>query len=232
MNRDGSSFADTPYASYRLEEIKEKIQWYPMDIVLVGATGVGKSTTLNALLGAEEAKIGFGVDPETKNIKDYLLNKYIRLWDTPGLGDSPENDTTYKEEIAALLREEYSTEDGVCGGLIDLVLILLDASTRDLGTLYDLLETTIFTNIEAARVLFVINQADMAMSGRHWKGISPDEILEQFLEAQVDSIQRRIEESIKKNIRKPLFYSASNNFNLYSLFDYIIDNFKWEQRNV
>jgi predicted GTPase len=228
MNSDNSRLIDTSYASYRLTEIKDKIQYYPMDIMLVGATGVGKSTTLNALLGTNKAKVGVGVDPETKKIEKYMLNQYIRLWDTPGLGDNPENDGIYKERIVDLLREEYLADDRA---LIDLVLILVDASTRDMGTLYDLLES-IFNNIDPNRVLVVVNQADMAMSGRHWKDEKPDEKLEDFLERQVLSVQRRIKQTIGENIKKPLYYSASNKFNLYSLLDYVIDNFKWKPRKV
>jgi predicted GTPase len=231
MNRGGYSFVDTHYASYRLEEIKEKIQYYPIDIMLVGATGVGKSTTLNALLGANKAKVGFGVDPETKKIKNYTLNQYIRLWDTPGLGDTPENDVVYKEEIVNLLKKRYLANDGTRGVLIDLVLILVDASTRDMGTSYDLFET-ICKNINVNRILVVVNQADVAMSGRHWKDEKPDEELEDFLENKVLSIQRRINQSTGKNIIKPLYYSASNKFNLYSLLDYVIDNLKWKRRKT
>jgi predicted GTPase len=231
MNSDSSRLVDTAYASYRVTEIKDKIQYYPMDIMLVGATGVGKSTTLNALLGTNKAKVGVGVDPETKKIIKCILNQYIRLCDTPGLGDNPEDDGIYKIRIVNLLREKYLADDKTKRALIDLVLILVDASTRDMGTLYDLLES-IFNNIDANRVLVVVNQADMAMSGRHWKDGKPDEKLEDFLERQALSVQRRIKQTIGKNIKKPLYYSASNKFNLYSLLDYVIDNFKWKPRKV
>ncbi|MBR3735698.1 MAG: hypothetical protein IKN07_07435 [Lachnospiraceae bacterium] len=36
-----------------------------VNILVVGATGVGKSSTINALFNMEIAKVGIGVDPET-----------------------------------------------------------------------------------------------------------------------------------------------------------------------
>jgi predicted GTPase len=225
-------FENTPYSQYRIADIENNIQFFPMDIMLVGATGVGKSTTLNALLGEELATIGNGPDPETKEIHEYLINKYIRIWDTPGLGDSPDNDISYINNIGELLNREYTAKNKSYGYVIDLVLILVDASTRDMGIIYTLMNDVVFKNIDFDRVLLVINQADMAMKGRHWKDDKPDETLTEFLDEKAKSVQERIKETTGHLIRKPLCYSASNKFNLYSLMDYIIDNFNWEQRKI
>jgi len=231
MTADESYFANSPYAKYRLDEIKRKIRYVPMDIMLIGATGAGKSSTLNALLGGEFAKIGHGVDPETKEIKDYMLNEYIRLWDTPGLGDNPVDDAVYVQKSIKLLKRRYSGGNDLSGGyLIDMAVVLVDGSSKDIGTVYTILNGFLFDSIEASRVLVVVNQADMAMKGRHWNN-EPDDVLNKFLEEQALSLQKRIHETTGHRIKKPLFYSAKNSFNLYSLMDYIVDSFKWEQRN-
>ena len=55
--------------------------------------------------------------------------------------------------------------------LIDLVLVILDGSTRDLGTSYELINNVIIPNLgenKKDRILVAINQADAAMKGRHW----------------------------------------------------------------
>ena len=54
--------------------------------------------------------------------------------------------------------------------IIDLVLVILDAGSRDLGTSYELINQVIIPNIgkdAKDRVLIAINQADVAMKGRY-----------------------------------------------------------------
>ena len=56
-----------------------------INIMITGATGCGKSSTINALFDTEVAKVGVGVDPETMEIEKYELDNLI-LWDTPVWG--------------------------------------------------------------------------------------------------------------------------------------------------
>ena len=57
-------------------------------MLVVGGTGAGKSSTINALFGSEVAKVGRYSDPETMEISSMELNKLMRFWDSPGLGDN------------------------------------------------------------------------------------------------------------------------------------------------
>lgn len=68
-----------------LQAMKEK----KINVMITGATGCGKSSTINALFNTEKAKVGVGVDPETMSIEKYELDNLI-LWDSPGLGDGKE----------------------------------------------------------------------------------------------------------------------------------------------
>lgn len=200
------------------------------NIMLVGATGCGKSSTINALFacGEEEeeaseddlsaetvkkakyvevAKVGSKVDPETKDIEKYTIGNLV-LWDTPGLGDGTEIDEHHKEVITELLRE--ADEDG--NALIDLVLVILDGSTRDLGTSYKILNDVIIPELngENNRILVALNQADIAMkTGRHWdyEKNEPDETLVKFLNEKVESIKARIKEDSNLDI-EPVYYCA------------------------
>lgn len=134
--------------------------------MITGATGCGKSSTINAMFDTEVAKVGVGVDPETMEIEKYELDNLV-LWDTPGLGDGKEADNRHAKNIIKKLSEVDENGDA----LIDLVLVILDGGTRDLGTSYELISSVIIPNLgkeKGNRILEAINQADMAMKGRNW----------------------------------------------------------------
>ena len=73
--------------------------------MITGATGSGKSSTINALFDMEVAKVGVGVDPETMDIKKYELDNLV-LWDSPGLGDGKEADVKHAKNIIEKLYEK------------------------------------------------------------------------------------------------------------------------------
>ena len=75
------------------------LQSQTINIMITGATGCGKSSTINALFDSEVAKVGIGVDPETMEIQKYTLDNLI-LWDSPGLGDGKEADNKHSKNMA------------------------------------------------------------------------------------------------------------------------------------
>ena len=198
------------------QELLRKLQVFcstKTNLLLVGATGCGKSSTVNALFQcgdesfAEVAKVGTSADPETKDIEKYTLGNLV-IWDTPGLGDGTEIDVHHKELIQALLREK--DEDG--NALIDLVLVILDGSTRDLGTSYEILHRVILPELrgETNRVLVALNQADIAMkTGHHWnyEKNEPDATLKCWLEEKVKSVKERIKNDTGLETQ-PVYYCA------------------------
>ena len=178
-----------------------------LNIMLVGATGVGKSSTINAMFDMSVAKVGVGVDPETDRIEKYQLEN-LTIWDTPGLGDSPEMDSITMEQIRVKLSEQ--DDDGV--PIVDVVLVIVDASQKDLSTVYDCINEVIVPAMGAEakkRILICMNQADMAMKGRHWNEElnRPDAELEAFLDKKAIAVRRRISETAGVNF-VPLYYCA------------------------
>lgn len=226
------------FSSYRTNDIENnlsKMNIRPLDVMVTGVTGAGKSTTLNAFFQKNVAKVGDGVDPETMELDSYSLNDAFRLWDTPGLGDGIAKDQVHKKKLVDLLYKVYVTNpDQQRFGWIDMVLVIIEGGNRDMGTTYTLLNEVIVPNIQRDRILVAINQADFAMKGYHWNHSfnAPDAELYAFLENQAFSIQRRVREATGVNILKPVYYSAQYSWNIDKLFDFIIDNMPTCRRSL
>lgn len=217
----------------RLKEAK-------LNIMITGATGCGKSSTINAMFDTEVAKVGVGVDPETMEIEKYELDNLI-LWDTPGLGDGKEADNRHARNIIKKLAER----DAEGNALIDLVLVILDGGSRDLGTSYELINNVIIPQLgddKERRILIAINQADMAMKGRNWnyEKNEPNQQLVNFLEEKVTSIKNRVYEATGVRV-EPIYYSAgykeegqmqSRPYNLSKLLYYIVKSTPVEKRVI
>ena len=194
---------DKTRALSRLAKISKKT----VHLMLVGPTAAGKSSTINALFDMEKAKVGIGVDPETQRISSFVLEN-LTIWDTPGLGDGIEKDAKYM----GMIREKLSELDENGDPLVDLVLVIADASQKDLGTVYDCINSVLIPSLgkdAERRILIGLNQADMAMKGKHWNETlnCPDAVLTEFLEKKCESVKRRIEESTGITF-KPVYYAA------------------------
>lgn len=200
-----------------------------INILITGATGSGKSSTINAIFDTAVAKVGYGVDPETMDIQKYELDNLV-LWDSPGLGDGKEADIRHSKNIINKLVEK--DKDG--NALIDLVLVILDGSSRDLGTSYQLINEVIIPNLpEKDRILVAINQCDIAMKGKGWDHLNnkPEAVLNNFLNEKVESVRRRIKEGTSVDI-EPIYYSAEKFYNISKLFSFIIKHTPQEKRIV
>lgn len=225
MNLDISD-GDKAKRLSRLIKVRNK----KTNIMLVGSTGAGKSSTVNALFNMDVAKVGVGVDPETMAITKFELDNLV-LWDTPGLGDGVENDERITRDIIGKLNE--LDDEGV--PLIDLVVVILDASSKDLGTSYDIINKVLIPCLgddAKDRILLALNQADVAMKGNHWnvEKNEPDEVLKEYLSQKAKSVQKRIYEGTGIDIR-PVWYCAGfkeeggeqrKPYNLTKLLYYII----------
>ncbi len=235
INNDSSiSDEDKTQVLRNLAKIKDT----KVNILITGATGCGKSSTINALFQSDKAKVGQGVNPETMSISKYELNNII-LYDSAGLGDGKEADRVHSKNIIDKLYEKDSNGDV----LIDLVLVILDGSTRDLGTSFELINSVIIPNLgeDKSRLLVAINRSDVAMSGRGWnhEENTPSDKLVNFLNDKLRSTKERIKEATGVDT-DPVYYVAGYKdedeeqkpYNLSKLMAFILRHTKPEKRAV
>ena len=192
----------------RILNLLEENRKQQVNIMLVGATGSGKSSTINAMFDMEVATVGVGVDPETAEIQKYELDNLV-IWDTPGLGDGVEQDIRHKNAIVKKMNEVDENGNPV----IDMVIVILDAASKDLGTSYDFINQLLIPCLGSeqakSRILIALNQCDMAMKGRHWddEKNAPDEVLKATLEEKTASVKRRIKDATGLEL-EPMYYCA------------------------
>ena len=184
-----------------------KMRGQKINLMVVGATGVGKSSTINSIFNTTVAKVGVGVDPETDDVEKFDFEN-LTVWDTPGLGDGAEEDAAHTKMIIEKLSE--TDDDG--NMLIDLVLVVLDASSKDMKTSCELIMNVLIPCLgkeNGDRIMIGINQADMAMKGNHWdvENNCPDDMLKEFLHKKAVSVRERILESTGLKF-KPMYYCA------------------------
>ncbi len=214
-----------------------------LGIALAGPTGAGKTSTICALVGAErvENAIGTGTMPETQSIEEYSFQG-LRLFDTPGLGDGVEADRRHAEEIHELLQRT----DDKGKPIVDLVLIILDGSSRDLGTTIDLINELLIYHFkdDPDRVLIAINKADRSIPvGNHWdyETNQPDDAIKIRMEEMCDTISDRVYDSTGISV-EPIWFVAGGKeagdekkypaFNISKLLSYIVAATPKKQRAV
>ncbi len=65
----------TAIKNYRAKDLRERTAYRnsPVNVLIVGATGAGKSSAVNTLIGKNVVKAGTGTDPETMTVTPPLL---------------------------------------------------------------------------------------------------------------------------------------------------------------
>jgi predicted GTPase len=224
------------------EKILERLKSTKINVLLIGGTGVGKSSTIDALFRSNDrhanVKIGDKTSPETMEITQYEMENLV-IWDSPGLGDSPEKDKVHKNKIIKKLHEKDA------GGqpLIDLVFLIIDAGSRDFGSAYTLVKEVVLPNVhgdDRDRLLVGINQADQALKGHYWNKEEnrPEPKLAERLDELVKTVKERIQADTDLEI-EPICYSAgcimdgevlSHPYNLQKLLSFIMDRLPKKKR--
>jgi uncharacterized protein len=151
-------------------EPPEQIEQKPIDILLVGRTGAGKSSLINTLFEAELAVVD--VLPSTDKIQNYQWQipsgESLTLWDSPGYEQAS------REDLRAQVLKYAATAD-----LLLLVTPALDPALQmDLDFLKELKQT-----VPDLPIVTIVTQVDRVRPLREWAppydwqyGIRPKEV--------------------------------------------------------
>lgn len=194
--------------SKKLKELSER----EVNILVIGGTGVGKSSTINALFKVDrsekakndQAKVGFGPNPETQEITRYIIGHNMIVWDSPGIGESPRADVRHARLINKKLREKKSAEED----FIDAVLIVLDGASRDYAQTFKLINNLGLVQ-KKNRIVVGINRIDMLLQGEGWDAQHniPSEPLKKTIQRKVQIVARQLKKECGLDI-DPVPYCA------------------------
>lgn len=112
-----------PAQGKQLEKILKDKKEKPINVAIIGQSGVGKSTTVNNLFGAKEkvSRIAEGTDLKNyTGYREYVLDdgSVMRVADLPGYGRGVQEDKKYKELYIKTLKN------------CDVILLIMQANDK------------------------------------------------------------------------------------------------------
>ena len=136
-------------------EPSEQVELKPVNILLVGRTGAGKSSLINTLFDADKATVD--VLPNTDQITLYswlaASGEQLNLWDTPGY-EQAEREDLRSQVLQAAVKA-------------DVVLLLTPALDPALQMDVDFLQD-LTANVENLPTIAVVTQVDRLRPVREW----------------------------------------------------------------
>ncbi|HAG84576.1 MAG TPA: GTP-binding protein HSR1, partial [Cyanobacteria bacterium UBA12227] len=185
----------------------------PPRFAFIGETGVGKSSTLNALFNAGldvshiEActQMVQGVEVSFNEVEG--VNGALVAYDMPGLGESQ---LKQKEHIA--LYEQVLKD-------VDVALWILDAQNRAIASVQQYLETELRAIHPRLleQMVIALNKVELVYPGETaWHPLAnlPSEEQEKNIKGRIRDVKRKIREVLPNWQGKIIGYSANKRYNL------------------
>lgn len=191
---------------------KDKVT-YEYQIMFIGKTGYGKSTTLNKIVGKDVFDTS-DVSVCTKDLycSMYRINSkvpsFLSISDLPGIGESNYADNHYYDWYKEML--SYS----------EIVVYLLRADQRDFAVDEVLFNNLFSDDDKRSKVIIALNYSDKIEPINRKGGLTHEQI--NSLNRKINDISR-IFDIAKDNI---LYYSATDGINFELLIQSIADKLK------
>lgn len=183
---------------------------FDLQVIFIGKTGYGKSSTLNSIIGSKIFETN-DVTSCTKELHsaEYRLDSkkpyYFSLCDLPGVGESSEVDEKYIEWYRNILLKS------------NCVVYVLRADQRDFTIDEKIFNSLFHSQTEKKKVIVALNYADKVEPINRKHPFRPSE-------AQLNNLKERMNQVSRLfNIPKGniLYYSAGESYNLESLISII-----------
>ena len=195
---------------------------YCVQVMFIGKTGYGKSTTLNKICGKKIFETD-DIDSCTKKIysAEYKINRtqnyYLSLCDLPGIGESDDIDKEYIKLYSNML------DKSAC------VVYLLRCDTRDLALDINIIESLLKENGKLSEKLVIgLNFADEI---KPKPGISTFPFIPNS--EQMENLKRKVQAtalSLKVPDSRIMCYSATKEYNFKEILEkisYVLKNNKY-----
>jgi len=176
---------------------------YWIQVIFIGKTGYGKSTTLNKICGKELFKTD-DIKSCTKTLSSALYkihdtkNYYFSLCDLPGIGESTQTNNTYAYYYDSILKKSHC------------VVYLLRADKRDYSLDLQILKPMLENNEQEKKIMVAVNWVDAIKPVSLSKPFQPNQ-------QQLENIEEKsleIQKIFKVPQTKIFFYSATEEYNM------------------